>query len=67
MQNAPGQSAYVAGKRVMDGVMRKVGEHQITVNQVALGWTITDRDRFNGTENNENYERNVPLKRRGID
>lgn len=35
----------------MDGVLRvlakEIGEHGITVNQVAPGWTI--RDRVNGT------------------
>ncbi|WP_274364558.1 SDR family NAD(P)-dependent oxidoreductase [Paenibacillus thermotolerans] len=71
MQNFPGQSAYVAGKRGMDGVYRilakEVGEHNITVNQVAPGWTISDRDRENGTERSEGYERNVPLRRRGTD
>lgn len=71
MQNSPTQSAYVAGKRGMDGLYRvlarEIGEHQITVNQVAPGWTISDRDRENGTERNPSYEENVPLKRRGED
>ncbi|WP_373557999.1 SDR family NAD(P)-dependent oxidoreductase [Paenibacillus sp. XY044] len=71
MQNFPGQSAYVAGKRGMDGVYRvlakEVGEHNITVNQVAPGWTISDRDRENNTEVSEGYESSVPLKRRGTD
>lgn len=71
MQNFPSQSAYVAGKRGMDGVYRvlakEVGEHQITVNQVAPGWTISDRDRAEGTERSESYERSVPLRRRGTD
>lgn len=71
MQNFPGQSAYVAGKRGMDGIYRvlakEVGEHQITVNQVAPGWTISDRDRENRTERNESYEKSVPLRRRGTD
>jgi len=71
MQNFPNQSAYVAGKRGMDGVYRvlakEVGEHQITVNQVAPGWTISERDRLSGTERSEEYERTVPLKRRGTD
>lgn len=71
MQNFPGQSAYVAGKRGMDGVYRvlakEVGEHNITVNQVAPGWTISDRDRENNTEVSEGYSSNVPLKRRGTD
>nr|WP_219838987.1 SDR family oxidoreductase [Paenibacillus sp. R14(2021)] len=71
MQNFPNQSAYVAGKRGMDGVYRilakEVGKHQITVNQIAPGWTISERDRANGTERNADYERSVPLGRRGTD
>ncbi|AZN43897.1 SDR family oxidoreductase [Paenibacillus albus] len=71
MQNFPTQSAYVAGKRGMDGVYRilakEVGEHQITVNQIAPGWTISERDRTNGTEKSEGYEASVALKRRGTD
>nr|WP_174818605.1 SDR family oxidoreductase [Paenibacillus kobensis] len=71
MQNLPTQSAYVAGKRGMDGVCRvlakEIGEHQITVNQVAPGWTISERDRENGTEVSEGYDNNVPLRRRGTD
>src|SRR5690606_6033678 len=39
MENFPTHSAYTAGKRGMDGVLRvlarEVGEHQITVNQIA--------------------------------
>lgn len=71
MQNFATQSAYVAGKRGMDGVLRvlarEVGEHQITVNQVAPGWSVSEKDRAAGTEANEGYERNVPLRRRGTD
>ncbi|WP_029192375.1 SDR family NAD(P)-dependent oxidoreductase [Paenibacillus harenae] len=71
MQNFPGQSAYTAGKRGMDGIYRvlakEVGEHQITVNQIAPGWTISDRDRANHSEENIGYSSNVPLKRRGTD
>jgi 3-oxoacyl-[acyl-carrier protein] reductase len=71
MQAQPGQSAYVGGKRGMDGVLRvlakEVGEHQITVNQVAPGWTVSDRDRAAGTERQPEYERGVPLRRRGTD
>lgn len=71
MQNFPTQSAYVAGKRGMDGIYRilakEIGEHQITVNQVAPGWTISERDRANNTERSEAYESTVPLKRRGTD
>ncbi len=71
MQNFPSQSAYVSGKRGMDGVLRvlakEVGEHQVTVNQVAPGWTISEKDRAKGTERNADYESRVPLKRRGTD
>ncbi len=71
MQCGPTQSAYVSGKRGMDGVLRvlarEVGQHQVTVNQVAPGWTISEQDRANGTERNAGYEASVPLARRGTD
>ncbi len=71
MQNFATQSAYVAGKRGMDGVLRilakEVGKHQITVNQVAPGWTISDRARAEGTEIQQKYTSTVPLGRRGDD
>jgi len=71
MQNFPTQSAYVAGKRGMDGILRvlarEIGPHGITVNQVAPGWTISERDRLNGTEQQPDYDKNVPLRRRGED
>jgi 3-oxoacyl-[acyl-carrier protein] reductase len=71
MQCAPTQSAYAAAKRGMDGVLRvlarEVGRHQITVNQVAPGWTISERDRELGTEAQTSYTAAVPLGRRGTD
>ncbi len=71
MQTFKNQSAYVAGKRGMDGVLRilakEIGEHQITVNQVAPGWTISDKDRKSGLKRQESYESKVPLNRRGTD
>lgn len=71
MQMLPTQSAYVAGKRGMDGVLRvlakEVGARQVTVNQVAPGWTISEQDRLAGTERNAGYEAGVPLGRRGTD
>jgi 3-oxoacyl-[acyl-carrier protein] reductase len=71
MQCAPSQSAYVAGKRGMDGVMRvlarEVGPQGVTVNQVAPGDTISEINRVNGTERIESYEAKVPLRRRGQD
>lgn len=71
MQLFKRQSAYASAKRGMDGLLRvlakEVGEHQITVNEVAPGWTISDRDRERGSERNERYESTVPLARRGAD
>lgn len=79
MQCFPTQSAYAAGKRGMDGIYRvlarEVGEHSITVNQVAPGWTVSERERLAGAEadsmaerkGKEEYEKNVPLRRRGTD
>jgi 3-oxoacyl-[acyl-carrier protein] reductase len=71
MQNHPTQSAYVSGKRGMDGVLRvlarEIGEHGITVNQVAPGWMISENDRSHGTEIQEFYDKNVPLRHRGED
>lgn len=59
MQSFPTQSAYVAGKRGMDGVYRvlakEVGEFQITVNQVAPGWTISEKDRSDEAGLDEAY------------
>ncbi len=67
----PSQSAYVAGKRGMDGVLRvlarEVGRHGITVNQVAPGWTITERERTTGLADASEYLAKVPLGRRGED
>jgi len=71
MQNFHAQSAYVSGKRGMDGVLRvlarEVGEHQITVNQVAPGWVVSDREREAGAKPQKGYESRVPLRRRGDD
>jgi 3-oxoacyl-[acyl-carrier protein] reductase len=70
MQMFETQSAYVAGKRGMDGVLRvlarEVGRHGITVNQVAPGWTISDKDKERVADD-ASYKQNVPLGRRGTD
>lgn len=67
----PACSAYTAGKKGLDGFIRclakEVGMYNITVNQVAPGWTVTENDRINHTEKNEEYEKTVPLRRRGTD
>lgn len=66
-----GVGAYTAGKRALDGIVRclakEVGCHGITVNQVAPGWTISERDRKNHSESAPEYEKTVPLGRRGTD
>ena len=63
--------AYAAAKRGLDGLVRvlakELGEHNITVNQVAPGWTVTENDRRNRTEAQPDYDKTVPLKRRGTD
>lgn len=67
MQCFEGQSAYVSGKRGMDGVIRvlakEVGKYNITVNEVAPGWTLSEES----TDEGADYARSVPLKRRGTD
>lgn len=67
MQCFEGQSAYVSGKRGMDGVLRvlarEVGRHGITVNEVAPGWTLSEESSEEGAE----YIQSVPLRRRGTD
>lgn len=71
MQCFAGQAAYAAGKRGMDGVLRvlaqEAGPFGVTVNQVAPGWTISDRDRENHTEVQPESDRLIPLRRRGTD
>ncbi len=67
----PTQGAYAAGKRGMDAVYRvlckELGPDGITVNQVAPGWMISDRDRGTDRESQPGYAAGVPLRRRGDD
>lgn len=69
MQNAPTQSAYVAGKRGMDGMLRvlarEVGEHGITVNQIAPGWMVSENRPAEGRP--DSYLKSIPLKRWGTE
>lgn len=71
VQCNPNQGAYVAGKRGMDAIFRvlckELGPDNITVNQVAPGWMISDRYRGTGDESQPGYEAGVPLRRRGHD
>jgi len=63
--------AYAAAKRGMDGLYRvlakEVGPSGITVNQISPGWTISERDRENATENAPNTSGTIALGRRGTD
>ena len=71
MLNKPNQSAYVSGKRGMDGMLKtlalEVAEYNVTVNQIAPGWTFSDKDRQPGAAIGEDYILHVPMKRRGTD
>jgi 3-oxoacyl-[acyl-carrier protein] reductase len=71
MQYDSSQSAYISGKRGMDGFLRSlardIGGHGITVNQVAPGWTISDKYRDTDQERQPAYEAKVPMQRRGTD
>lgn len=71
IQCLPTQSAYASAKRGLDGIVRvlarELGSHQITVNQVAPGWTISDSHRLAKTESQPDYEASIPLRRRGTD
>jgi 3-oxoacyl-[acyl-carrier protein] reductase len=66
-----GSGAYASAKRGMGGLYRvlakEVGPSGVTVNQVAPGWTISDKDRENHTESAPAYSAGVPLARRGTD
>jgi 3-oxoacyl-[acyl-carrier protein] reductase len=66
-----GCSAYVSGKRGLDGLVRclakEVGKYNITVNQVAPGWTISEKDREEHQETQPDYDKTVPMGHRGTD
>lgn len=67
----PDFSAYVAAKRGLDGIVRvlvkEVGADNITINQIAPGWTITDKERETGVCPAEEYCSTIPLGHRGTD
>jgi len=70
MQCGPTMSAYVSGKggqdRLLRVLAREIGEHQVTVNQVAPGWMISDKYRSEPADD-AGYRAGVPLRRRGED
>ena len=53
----------------MDGILRvlakEVGQYNITVNQVAPGWTISENRPE--SDDSKSYRDRVPLRRRGKD
>lgn len=67
----PDFSAYVAAKRGLDGIVRvlakEVGPDNITINQIAPGWVITDKEREGGICAAQDYCSQVPLRHRGCD
>ncbi len=67
----PNCSAYTSAKRGLDGIVRvlakEVGSNNITVNQIAPGWTVTDKERATGINPAPEYVATVPLARRGTD
>ena len=77
LQCWPSQSAYVSGKHGMNGLLlclaKEIGEHGITVNQVAPGYMFSDRDRYDEKVSEKEarwknwYARMVPMKHRGDD
>lgn len=71
MQMFPTFSAYASGKRGMDGVLRclakEIGQHEITVNQIAPGWMRSDRIRNQDGDPQAGYAAKVPMQRAGDD
>jgi len=77
LQCWPNQSAYVSGKHGMNGLLRslaaELGPSGITVNQVAPGWMLSDRDRTQDEPSQEveeqtaKYSGMLPLRHRGQD
>jgi 3-oxoacyl-[acyl-carrier protein] reductase len=71
MLNHAKHSAYVSGKRGMDGVLRclakEIGQYNITVNQIAPGHMISDRERSSDPGIIGKRYENIPLRHRGED
>jgi 3-oxoacyl-[acyl-carrier protein] reductase len=51
---------------VLRVLAREIGQYGITVNQVAPGWTVSEKDLATPADD-ATYRENVPLKRRGTD
>lgn len=71
MRCDPNAAAYSSAKRGLDGLVRsfakEVGKYGVTVNQVAPGWMVTEKQRAEGAEWGGPYVEEVPLRRRGTD
>ena len=71
MQLDQTQSAYVAAKRGMDGILRvlanEVGENEVTVNQVAPGWIKTDSSDIHDEQGQGYIAKNSKMGRRATD
>jgi len=71
MRCDPGAAAYSSAKRGLDGLCRsfakEVGPHGITVNQIAPGWMVTEKQREAGAQWHGAYTDTVPMHRRGTD
>lgn len=74
MQMFEHQSAYASAKRGMDAIYRvlarEVGRHNVTVNEIAPGWILSERyEGADGSEHNYGqdfpYISRVPMGRRG--
>jgi len=67
-QNGIGQSAYVSGKKALDGIMkvlaRELAPYQITVNQIVSGWVITEEESDTGIIN-DSINSTIPMGHRG--
>ena len=69
----PTQSAYVAGKHGMSGLLqsfaKEVGPNGVTVNQIAPGWIRSEREETPENASlkslSDEYSRMLPLKHRG--
>ena len=69
-ETSAGASAYSSAKRGMNGIFRVLAQeaapYNITVNEVAPGWTISDASREE-KEDDACYIKKIPMGRRGTD
>jgi len=67
----PGYGSYSTAKKGMDATLRilakEIGHSGVTVNQVAPGWTVTEKVREQNIVDPPEYVKRVPLGHRGCD